>query len=200
MQSVADIICGNIKKDYIPSCTDIGGKIANNLIRVASERIFVEPEQSIMELPVNSVDSYNTLLGKSGSIGKFGMGFYSIFYWLLTVRGSRLTISSLSVLKDHSIPYTVMLTWDNEKGLLIANVEPEDFLSGAAHGTKISLFNETEMNCGLSKDQVELLIEEYKDDITGLKDKFYKVFSEKELQILKGEIPKPKTIFYPPFH
>lgn len=34
-----------------------------------------------MELPVNSVDSYNLLAG-GRSTGKFGMGFFSIFYWL----------------------------------------------------------------------------------------------------------------------
>ena len=63
------------------SCTTYGRKISNSLIRVAATRIFADPEQSIMELPVNSIDSYNLLKGKK-SVGKFGMGFFSIFYWL----------------------------------------------------------------------------------------------------------------------
>lgn len=62
-------------------CTDYGSKISQSLIRVAATRIFSDPEKSIMELPVNSIDSYNMLNGKN-AVGKFGMGFFSIFYWL----------------------------------------------------------------------------------------------------------------------
>ena len=47
-------------------CTRIGYKIANSLIRIASTRIFADPEQSIMELPVNSVDAY-AVLKRSGN-------------------------------------------------------------------------------------------------------------------------------------
>lgn len=60
-------------------CTKYGTKISKSLIRIASTRIFAEPEQSIMELPVNSVDSYNP----DAQVGKFGMGFFSILYWLV---------------------------------------------------------------------------------------------------------------------
>ena len=60
-------------------CTDIGAKIAKSLIKIASLRIFADPEQNIMELPVNSSDAYNP----ESKIGKFGMGFFSIFYWLI---------------------------------------------------------------------------------------------------------------------
>ena len=60
-------------------CTNIGAKMAKSLIKIASLRIFADPEQSIMELPVNSIDAYNP----EQKIGKFGMGFFSIFYWLI---------------------------------------------------------------------------------------------------------------------
>ena len=60
-------------------CTKVGTKVAKSLIKIAALRIFADPEQSIMELPVNSLDAYNP----NRKIGKFGMGFFSILYWLV---------------------------------------------------------------------------------------------------------------------
>lgn len=60
-------------------CTIIGHKMASSLVKTASTRIFANPEQSIMELPVNSVDAYKPKL----KVGKFGMGFFSFLYWLI---------------------------------------------------------------------------------------------------------------------
>ena len=60
-------------------CSPVGHKIAASLIRVASTRIFADPEQSILELPVNSIDSYFP----ESRVGKFGMGFFSFLYWLV---------------------------------------------------------------------------------------------------------------------
>ena len=60
-------------------CTRVGYKIAASLIKIAALRIFAEPEQSIIELPVNSVDAYNP----AARVGKFGMGFFSFLYWLI---------------------------------------------------------------------------------------------------------------------
>ena len=75
-------------------CTVIGRKIARSLIRIAALRIFSDPAQSIMELPVNSIDAYFAAGQQSAfgepktkrpdrKIGKFGMGFFSILYWLI---------------------------------------------------------------------------------------------------------------------
>jgi hypothetical protein len=66
--------CGTAKM-----CTIIGSKIAKSLIKIAATRIFADPEQSILELPVNSMDAYST----TGTVGKFGLGFFSILYWLV---------------------------------------------------------------------------------------------------------------------
>jgi len=86
--SLSNLICHSLASDepYVEilkslrhDCTIIGKKMATSLIKVAATRIFAEPEQSIMELPVNSVDSYNP----SARVGKFGMGFFSILYWLI---------------------------------------------------------------------------------------------------------------------
>lgn len=68
----------NVNSDCY-ECTKIGHKIATSLIRIAALRIFASPEQSILELPVNSVDSYHP----QSRIGKFGMGFFSFLYWLI---------------------------------------------------------------------------------------------------------------------
>jgi hypothetical protein len=61
------------------SCKNLAQKIAISLIRIASERIFAEPEQSVVELVVNSIDSYYP----NEKIGKFGFGFFSILYWIV---------------------------------------------------------------------------------------------------------------------
>ncbi len=63
----------------ISCCTVIGKKIGTSLIKIAATRIFADPEQSILELPVNSMDSYFPDL----RVGKFGMGFFSFLYWLI---------------------------------------------------------------------------------------------------------------------
>lgn len=80
-------------------CTSIGYKIARSLIRIAALRIFAEPEQSIMELPVNSIDAYNP----TSKIGKFGLGFFSILYWLVGHPKRHFIIDSFS--KDLSGKY-----------------------------------------------------------------------------------------------
>lgn len=80
-------------------CTKIGYKMAKSLIRVAATRIFADPEQSIIELPVNSIDAYNP----ESKIGKFGMGFFSILYWLIGHPDRILNITSYT--KDNQNKY-----------------------------------------------------------------------------------------------
>ncbi|SNW63103.1 Histidine kinase-like ATPase [Orpheovirus IHUMI-LCC2] len=63
-------------------CNTLSLQISKSLINVAATRIFSNPYQSILELPVNSIDSYAELQGRP-SIGKFGLGFYSILYWVV---------------------------------------------------------------------------------------------------------------------
>jgi hypothetical protein len=60
-------------------CTSVGHRIARSLIRIAATRVFAEPAQSILEPIVNSVDAYNP----TRKIGKFGLGEFSLFYWLI---------------------------------------------------------------------------------------------------------------------
>lgn len=95
--SITSIVCGQlaIGEDWSKifqsnQCTTYGYKIAKNLIRVAATRIFSKAEQSIMEPIVNSVDAYST----NRRVGKFGMGFFSLLYWIFEVPGTTMTIRS----------------------------------------------------------------------------------------------------------
>ena len=75
LYTLADLIRANVGKSH----NWVATKISNALVRVASTRIFSNPYQSIMEPIANSIDAY----GGGTAIGRFGLGFYSIFYWLV---------------------------------------------------------------------------------------------------------------------
>jgi hypothetical protein len=113
--SLATLICGsfgdNPYKDLLRGeCTPTGDRIARSLVRTAATRIFNDPEQSIMELPVNSIDSYYP----QRSVGKFGMGFFSILYWII---GTKRTLSIKSFCLDssnRSYAYEVVIFFDKE--------------------------------------------------------------------------------------
>jgi hypothetical protein len=103
-------VCEFVCRSYNTDCSYHGFQISNALIKVASTRIFAEPEQSIMELPVNSIDSYSQMNGKH-TVGKFGMGFFSIIYWLVDKQSRFLNI--LSRTKEDS--FFIELTWKNNE-------------------------------------------------------------------------------------
>lgn len=86
-------------------CTKVGTKVAKSLIKIAALRIFADPEQSIMELPVNSIDAYNP----ERKIGKFGMGFFSILYWLVGHPKRTMTIHSFYKIDDKYVTYQVVI-------------------------------------------------------------------------------------------
>jgi hypothetical protein len=86
-------ICAVLQEDENKDCNPFSFSMTDGLIRVASTRIFADPEQSFLELAANSVDAYRQIKGEK-SIGKFGMGFYSIFYWLYSEPGSIININT----------------------------------------------------------------------------------------------------------
>ena len=88
------------------NCSNYGSKIASSLIKIASTRIFADPEQSILELPVNSMDSYSKQKGNQGSVGKFGMGFFSILYWLV----------------GHPLRYMKITTYNSDHQVVICTI------------------------------------------------------------------------------
>ena len=113
-------------------CTRIGSKIAKSLIRIASTRIFADPEQSIMELPVNSVDAYATMTGQP-KIGKFGMGFFSMFYWLIGHPKRSLHLESYS--RDENGYCTYELIIKEVKGVLGFSVKTRSGSNVTERGT-----------------------------------------------------------------
>lgn len=75
------------------SCTNLSEKITNSLINTASTKIFSEPKLSLLEIITNSIDSYRQL-DNLPTVGKFGMGFFSLFYWLITKPNSYIRITT----------------------------------------------------------------------------------------------------------
>lgn len=135
MIKISDLICQIMRQDKLRGCINISAQISDSLIKVASTRIFAEPEQSFMELPVNSIDSYN--IGKP-STGKFGMGFFSMLYWLTENNKRILYITSSS-----DTLFRIKLEWTLE-GLILSYMEPDIIprinpTSGDYTGTKIFL-------------------------------------------------------------
>lgn len=112
------LIHHNICMQISGRITEVGDKIAKTMLRVAATRIFADPEQSIMELPVNSIDSYNS----ENTIGKFGMGFQSLLYWICEAKDGKYerTIRIDSVYRDEGVKKTFGcdLIW-TEMGLKI---------------------------------------------------------------------------------
>lgn len=127
--NITDLVCSGLRTgDDFPtpssSCFNISERIARSLIRVAATRIFANPAQAILELPVNSIDSYRAVAGSKDKIGKFGMGFFSILYWILHHNRS-LTIES-SDLEDRC-SWKATITSENEEFFLsMDHVRPEE--------------------------------------------------------------------------
>ncbi len=125
---MAQIICGQLSigprwKDILSSnhCTTKGYAIAQSLIRIASTRIFSVPEQSIMEPIVNSLDSYNP----TRKVGKFGMGFFSLMYWIVRDPYAAMSITShyRQSPTDKIRGYTALIT--NREGNLYVLVKED---------------------------------------------------------------------------
>ena len=123
---LAQIICGQLAmgptwKDVIDTnrCTVKGYKIAESLIKVAATRIFSIPEQSIMEPVVNSLDAYNP----ARKIGKFGMGFFSLMYWVVKEPKATLTIDSTYTEANFTKPCGYQAIISNQNGELYVDVK-----------------------------------------------------------------------------
>ena len=106
---------GSCNFNLMVPCTKLGNKLSTNLVRIAATRIFADPYQSILELPVNSVDSYMRMNKKPTSIGKFGMGFFSILYWLYHSPNSYLTIDTNYKVNTETHGYNTIIKITPEK-------------------------------------------------------------------------------------
>ena len=113
-------------------CTPVGSGIATNLVKVAATRIFEIPEQSIIELVVNSIDAST----QRRPVGKFGMGFYSIVYWLHKHPGRVLRITSVFGSKSAKCGYSLQI-YEDENQRLSAKLDV--FKTKARTGTRVEI-------------------------------------------------------------
>ena len=167
-------------------CTNYGERISRSLIRVAATRIFADPEQSIMELPVNSVDSYKLLEGGK-SVGKFGMGFFSIFYWIIQPLNGKYNrfITIETVYNEGS--YKATMKWTNE-GLLLEKTEliNKIFNGKETTGTRITLDFTTQPIDDITLNKIIkyiIKLKFIKDVMIGLNIKYSSLFEENKLEL-----------------
>ena len=130
---LSEIICNRLRYETIlqktrkDACSPLSGKIAKNLIRVGATRIFDDPERSFVEPIVNSIDAYKILDGQRPT-GKFGIGFYSMIYWLIKYPGAELTIESNPIKPFESKAFTpYRATINTNLELKLEPMEPSDF-------------------------------------------------------------------------
>jgi hypothetical protein len=139
---LAQIICGQLAigpswKEVIERnrCTIGGRKIAESLVKVAATRIFSIPEQSIMEPIVNSLDAYQP----ARKIGKFGMGFFSLLYWVLQDPKATLVIVSSYQEANFVKPCSYRATISNVNGELYVDVSELTTTSSWQTGFQLTL-------------------------------------------------------------
>ena len=148
---VSEFVCNIFGKEKF---NYYGLKISDALIRIAATRIFSDPEQSILELVANSVDAYNSLQGIQ-SIGKFGMGFMSILYWIAQEYSRYIEINT----HDNGRFYSVILKW-TINGLILENNNSEEVND---KGTMIKIFTNnypfTDSQVGKMTDEVRKMFE-----------------------------------------
>lgn len=143
--SISNLVCGILSGKDIPqtlsaSCFNISERVSLSLIRVAATRIFANPAQAILELPVNSIDSYRSLAHSGqdiGKIGKFGMGFFSILYWILHHKRSLVILSTYREENGDYCRWQGTITSENEEFFL--TLDSVKKMKKAQTGTKISL-------------------------------------------------------------
>lgn len=118
---LTQIVC-NLHKDLaeakVVPCTEIGHKIASNLVRVAASKIFADPFQAIMEIIANALDAQTR---NENPIGRFGMGFYSVFGLLLEGHFDTLTVVTTSAKDTVFTTYRLTVTVARNREL-VANL------------------------------------------------------------------------------
>lgn len=101
--SLSDVICSKIQNEPLieGSCDNsIYAKIiSRNLVVTAASSIFSNEYQCILEPVVNSIDAYNTLdkTNTNKNIGKFGLGFFSLFTLLLKNSKNTMKLTSYHI-------------------------------------------------------------------------------------------------------
>lgn len=113
---VDQIICNtgrSLSKAKKTKCTDVGSTMANNLIELVAKGMFTSPAQVVAAIISNAIDACS----KGPAIGRFGVGFFSIFYFLGEL-GNNLQV----VTKSSKSPYEYSLSVKPQDGRLVASL------------------------------------------------------------------------------
>lgn len=133
---VCSTVCSN-KLHYSKypqcQCSRIGGRISKSIIRNAISRIFVNPYQSIIEPIVNGMDAYK--MNVKQSVGKFGMGFFSILYWLIGYPYRKLVIITKTIENKHCYQIEIQETSEFNQGMMSTSLLLTSLMSTNSHGT-----------------------------------------------------------------
>ena len=116
-------------------CHPLGRNIARRLVWVAAQRIFSDPTQAIVELVVNSLDAY----GHVPKVGRFGMGFFSLLYYVRRSEEDRLTVTSTHAEGGLRTSIEVGVWRGGADGELRADLSWEPAGAGAATGTTVHI-------------------------------------------------------------
>lgn len=140
---ISSLVCGFPPGVFIETlkgeCTTYGRKIATSLIKTAATRIFADPMQAFMEPISNSFDSYFP----DRRIGKFGMGFFSLLYWIFPPRDltnpnpdSRIEILSFT----SSGVYEACLIYTQESGVTLKYFKILKDSKVTSTGSKVTIY------------------------------------------------------------
>ncbi len=169
---ISDLVCAIINSitplDFFGTvdskgeeCGPISSSIASNIIRVASQRIFTDPNRSFIEPISNSIDSYREQAGLTSSVGKFGMGFFSLLYWL---KNDMASIDISSIYEDASAKlckWNARITYSEIKDNYYFNLL-ESFKSKSKTGTTITI-TLSYINAGYLTDIKDLLTNAFQE-------------------------------------
>lgn len=141
--------------------TPLGIKISKTIIRVVATRIFADPEQSIMEPIVNSIDSYRSQLRDHSLVGKFGIGLFSLLFWISqSLNGNydrSLVITSTYNDNGTLFSYKVYLQWTREGLNYMFFPEPPGINTGTKIELRCELFPLTDKNISRMEKYVQRL-------------------------------------------
>lgn len=137
MGTINQAICEQLCECAQP-CTRLGEYISQAVVIQASQNIFHEANRSVIELILNSIDAYRSQQGQA-SVGKFGMGFYSIFEYILGNPLNSIVINSHTQ-TEHWV--STIRSTQLKKLWYTMNDIPPDFPSDGLQGTKIEIHSE----------------------------------------------------------
>jgi len=128
---IHQIICNtgrSFSKAKKTRCKLVGYAIADNLIDIFSSSTFTNPAHAVAAIISNAVDACS----KSQAIGRFGVGFFSIFYFLAN-QANQLEV----VTKSTASRYEYKLLVNTEKEHLVASLSRAQ--KKRAPGTTVTL-------------------------------------------------------------